>query len=870
MNSQSVYFFPHTNSPSLSQVGGKGLSLIQGTQKELPVPPGFILSVAFFNAWFQELKKMKVWENFIHPEKYNLKQSCDSLKKHALKLSFTKYQEQELYKALDLYPKETLFAVRSSSPEEDLEGSSFAGGYETVPGVSHHNIKEAIRKTFASCLDYRVTVYKHENGFDTTQPKIAVIIQEQIASEIAGVGFSLNPVTNNYDEAVFTANWGLGETVVSGNATPDTYIVDKVLMHVKDKKLGEKQTSIWLLPKGGTKEEKDKRHNEFTLPDDHIIELTKLVKKVESFYEKPMDIEWAFMKEKLFLLQARPITSFIPLAEELQTNPGERKRLYLDMTISLQGINHPLSVMATSFFKDLLRIVGNTFFNRDLSQDSNKAPALVSNGRIYLHLSFFLLILNNKKRLVSFIHQFDPLAALALSEIDTNEYRSHSNKLIVLPWKLSLKLPRVAYRIYKARHNPSRMNLQTQKELKQFINEAKTIAEKDIPLTQLADELLYALINHAIIRTVPLFITSLFVKSELMKLAGKENATLLEEFDKALPNNITTEMGLALFHVSQLVPQNITKEQLLKGIEQKNLPESFLAAWQDFLETYGFRGPEEIDIAAPRYRENPVMLLDTLLTLKQSKENTREKFEENRKRREEAFENVYQKMRTQNLSHAEHFKSLYKIYETFAGYREAHKYYAVFVLDLLRQKILQKANLLYDEKRLDTIEQIFDLTLKQLDDSQKDISINLKEIAIKNKLFIDKLAKIPDLPTMIDSRGKIIKPHPKRAKEGEIQGMPVSSGIARGKIKVLHSPTEKPFLKGEILVAKATDPGWTPLFINASAVILEVGGVLQHGALVAREYGLPCVTGVENATTLFKDGTVVEVDGSEGIIRLIK
>jgi phosphohistidine swiveling domain-containing protein len=191
------------------------------------------------------------------------------------------------------------------------------------------------------------------------------------------------------------------------------------------------------------------------------------------------------------------------------------------------------------------------------------------------------------------------------------------------------------------------------------------------------------------------------------------------------------------------------------------------------------------------------------------------------------------------------------------------------VVDLVRNRVLREAERFYEANRLDSVDQVFDLTLEQLDHGLADPSLDLKALAKHNRLSLDRLSNIPSLPTLIDSRGLILKPHAQPATEGEIRGMPVSPGIAKGKVKILHTPSEKPFFKGEILVARATDPGWTPLFVNASAVILEVGGMLQHGALVAREYGLPCVTGVENATTLWQDGTEVEVDGSQGSIRMM-
>jgi pyruvate,water dikinase len=214
-------------------------------------------------------------------------------------------------------------------------------------------------------------------------------------------------------------------------------------------------------------------------------------------------------------------------------------------------------------------------------------------------------------------------------------------------------------------------------------------------------------------------------------------------------------------------------------------------------------------------------------------------------------------------------EGLYKVLVTLGGYREAHKYYLIFAIDLIRTRALKEADTLVASGRLRDRNQVFDLTLEQFAAALKDPNLPLMEMIATNREFLDLLARVPQLPTIFDSRGLILRAKPKIGGEGEFLGTPISAGTVRGRIKVLHSPEEKPFLKGEILVARATDPGWTPLFVNAAGVILETGGLLQHGALVAREYGLPCVAGIVNATELWPDGTLVEVDGSAGIIRLV-
>jgi len=316
---------------------------------------------------------------------------------------------------------------------------------------------------------------------------------------------------------------------------------------------------------------------------------------------------------------------------------------------------------------------------------------------------------------------------------------------------------------------------------------------------------------------------------------------------------------------------NLNMEMFQAGLKAKTLPTPFLESWENFLKLYGHRGPMELDIASPRYRDNPQLLYDLLLSMRNSQgTNAQEKFDQNKLKRENTYKLLYDQIYSKSWMQSRQFQSLYKIFVTLGGYRELHKYYLIFAIDSLRQKILKEAQILLDEHRIESLQQVFDLSLDDLEKAIVDKSINLVELAKNNTSFTNRLSRVPQLPTVIDSRGLIFRPPVPPAKEGEIVGTAISAGIVRGRVKVLKTPDEKPFEKGEILVTRATDPGWTPLFVNAAAVILEVGGMLQHGALVAREYGLPCVAGVANVTSLWKDGTMVEVDGSAGIIRLVE
>jgi phosphoenolpyruvate synthase/pyruvate phosphate dikinase len=334
---------PRTGSletPELTQVGGKAMSLILMTQHGLPVPPGFVLTVAFFEPWLEVIKQTPEWNRVLNSSLQDLKQNTMAVEELCTSLELDDVRKEVLTRALEALKTETdgktlLVAVRSSSPEEDLEELSFAGGYETTLGVGEETLESALRRSFASCFDERVFRYKEEHGLPVDQPRIAVIIQKQIAADIAGVAFSLNPINNCYDEAVINANFGLGESVVAGMVSPDSFTVDKISRTILERKVGKKETSVWLDldADGGTHEEPSPSRSQLCLSDEEVLELTDLLVKVEDHYQKPIDIEWAIADETLYLLQARPITAYVPLPEDLLTAPGEPKRLYLDLTM---------------------------------------------------------------------------------------------------------------------------------------------------------------------------------------------------------------------------------------------------------------------------------------------------------------------------------------------------------------------------------------------------------------------------------------------------------------------------------------------------------------------------------------------------------
>ncbi|HVM73748.1 MAG TPA: PEP/pyruvate-binding domain-containing protein [Candidatus Paceibacterota bacterium] len=862
-----VYVFPSNEKPTLSEVGGKGLSLVIGSREGLPVPPGFILTVAFFEPWLSQLKATEAWKHFLVAKKEKeLEHACSVLKKEVTTFTCTDEQRQALSSNLEGYGHELLFAVRSSAPEEDLENTSFAGGYDTMLGVTHQTIEDALRKIFASCLDYRVAVYKRTNSLDITDPRIAIVVQKQIASDVAGVGFSLNPLTNNYDDAVITANWGLGETVVAGIATPDTFVVDKVSLRIKSCTIGTKETSIWLLPTGGTEEKSHYRSPEPGLTNAQAIELTKLIQMVENLYGKPMDIEWAYEKDQLYLLQARPITAYVPLSPELVTKPGARKRLYFDGSITAEGMTRPISHMGTSSFHHVLSVVGRIIFLRDITRNIDTTIAHAGDGRLYVNLSTFLRLLG-KRRIANLLSNVDTLTMETIDMLDGDEYMPEVPTIRLLPYGLLLQAPFILFFLARAKFNVEVTHRRIEAKRREFERDARELIAQDRPLATITNDILSKMLVEVFLRHVPLVILSRAALARIEKMA--KNHPAADALTRSLPHNITIEMSIALSNLADVAPADINTEEFVERLQCRDLPMQFLERWDHFIEVYGIRGPNEIDLSVPRYSDNPTLLLEMIVAAKKSGEHAQTVFDRGVREREAVFESIHSTLLTRDSRAAKRFARDYAFVLNYGGLRETHKYYLVLGVALLRKKIIAIAKEFVAAKRLDTVEQIFDLSLEEVDQARIDSSIDLRALGKRNTAFLRKLERVARPPTLIDSRGFIPRPPKHPGREGISEGTPISSGVVRGPVKILHTPDEKSFLKGEILVARATDPGWTPLFLDAAAVVLEIGGILQHGALVAREYGLPCVVGIENATTLWKDGTVVEVDGAAGTVRVV-
>jgi len=875
---------PGSGEPSLSEVGGKALSLIEASAAKFPVPPGLVLTVAFFEAWLEDIGKSPEWVNFIEAGVGATKELCDGVKAlciNSLVLTSDQetYLQEALQKAFNRDGKELqgtygfgVVAVRSSSPEEDLAGSSFAGGYDTTLGVTPSNLSQALVASFASMFDHRVVQYKLQHNLDIGKPRIAVVVQRQIASDVSGVGFSINPSNNCYDEVMISANFGLGESVVGGIVTPDVYVVDRIQSKIASKKVANKAEAIWLGEtrdgSSGTRQEKNGDPTAQALSDEQILEVSSLVCRVEEAQGgHPVDIEWAFLNNELYLLQARPVTAYIPLFPELVTERGGEKRLYMDVIVMSQGFSEPLSVLGLDVWKSMVMAAKPQF-----STEGKDGLMWNIHGRQYINVSNFMKSIGGRKQVDTVFRAYDPSIDRALGTVDLDDYEPSitPDGAKGVGWKylkqLGPMMPSIFSGLYKG-----------EAAMDDYVQRSEEVIKICHDDTYMQDASFGSVVESImkkfdeLLPLVGAVMSGMISRWRLDRMFhGCEGAKdLLISLCMDLDGNPTSEMGHAMVRLASFpeIQKTESGDDFVRKLnEEGSFSSEFLSAYGDFMHRFGCRGMKEIDIATPRTYEKETDFFNQLKQINTEKNAINNVTE----RRKAAYQELLAKAK--ELGKEDTFKHHANIIQRLFGYREHPKYLFVVMVDMMRRRALKIGYDFSKRGRLERAEQIFDLKVAQITEAQSNKDTDVLQLVKANKEPYKKVEHVKNWPVIIDSRGRIIRGKPKEQdiEGGILVGDPVSPGTVKGRAKVLFEPYEKPLEQGEILVTRFTEPSWTPIFINAAGVVMEVGGPLQHGAIIAREYGIPCISGLDNATTLIKDGDLIEIDGSAGTIQLVQ
>ncbi len=859
--------FNQIDKTKLAMVGGKGANLGELTRIDgVQIPDGFCITTDAFkeiisnneatNSLIKALCDLKA------DDRKPINEAGTKIRKLIEETPIPESIENEIIRHLEKLDKNTAYAVRSSATAEDLPTASFAGQQESYLNIiGKESILKHISKCWASLFTDRAVTYRIQNGFNHRKVHLAVVVQKMVFPKAAGILFTADPVTNNRKTLSIDASFGLGEAMVSGLVNPDIYKVEN--KKIIDKKISAKRLAIYALKDGGTKEEviDDAMQNSQAITDAQIIELADIGRKIEAHFGNPQDIEWCLDDDLFYIVQSRPITTLFPIPEV----HDKENHVYV-------------SVGHQQMMTDAMKPLGLSFFL--LTSPPHMRTA---GGRLFVDITQMLASPAGRNGLMATLGKSDPLIKDALNTIMNREgfikilpdKPAKSNNpmpagSVPVPIENDLAIVTGLIQGSQTAIEDLKQKIQTKSgpALFDFIREdvKQSMQMRANPKNMGA---ILAGIN-----------TSSWINDKMNEWLGEKNAA--DALTQSVPNNITSEMGLALLNLADVIrpfPQVIDYLHHVKDDNFLNDLPLFDGGLQtrdaihSFLNKYGMRGAGEIDITKPRWSEKPTILIPLILSNIKNFEpgEARRKFEQGLKEaKKKENELLFQLALLPNGDEkAEETKEMISRLRNFMGYREYPKYDIVSRYFIYKHALLKESEGLVNEGIIHKKQDIFYLNFDELEQVVRTHKLD-NNIITKRKEDYRQFKKLC-APRMMTSDGEFITGIYKHEDlpAGAFAGLVVSSGIIEGRARVILNMEEADIEEGDILVTAFTDPSWTPLFVSIKGLVTEAGGIMTHGAVIAREYGLPAVVGVEHATTLIKDGQRIRVNGTEGWVEIL-
>lgn len=878
-----VLSFHEIDQTYLPYVGGKGANLGEMTKAGFPVPPGFCVTTRAYQAFIQQSKELdSLFDELDRLDTDDLEQTRklgQRIREHLQSLPIPEDIRTSILEAYQATGKDKAYAVRSSATAEDLPGASFAGQQETYLNIrGPEQLLEAIQKCWASLFTDRAITYRAKNNFDHRAVLLSVVVQEMVFPEVAGVMFTADPLTGRRKTVSINACFGLGEVLVSGLVAADLYQVR--LGKITKKEIGTKKIAIYPLPEGGTVKEDlpPEKQEQPVLEDDRILALAELGQNIENHYGSEQDIEWAYAGGKFYTLQSRPITSLFPIPQVT-----DRKFRIFASFGHIQMMTDAMKPLSVSLISNL-----TNYFKNDYSE---KFFIYAAGGRVFADFTGPLLFKPARNMLFKVFNNMDELLVSALGEAIKHE----EFVKLTLPKKSLLKTfrkiaPIAIPTLLKVQRNLRFENPFKARETADFMLK-KIAAEKEHYIFEVSGAERIRRIRHSMgeMPRILLSVASFWIAGVLAsrvltkklnnRVGEKESAYLLSQLNKSLPGNVTTELGLKLGDLADTARkypevveylEKANSDSFYKDLHQVDGGLEFKQELDDFLTKYGMRCPGEIDITKPRWHEDPIQLLPSITShIRTTSPNEhREKFSQGQMEAERAAEEILSKF---GFFQRKKVSRLVKLYRNLMGMREHHKFALITLLDIYKRAIMDEAQTLTEKGILLRQEDVFYLTLDELIALlENSFAGNIQEIIAERKKQHELDQKLM-VPRVITSEGEIItgKRQDVKAPEKALIGTPVSSGVVEGVARVILRLEDANLRPGEILVTSFTDPGWTPVFTSVVGLVIEVGGMMSHGSVIAREYGIPAVAGIENATKLIKDGSYIRVNGNEGYVEIL-
>ncbi|CDO23654.1 pyruvate, water dikinase [Mycolicibacterium mageritense DSM 44476 = CIP 104973] len=722
------------------------------------------------------------------------------------------------------------YAVRSSATAEDLAAASFAGQQDSFLDVAGADeVVRHVKRCWASLFTERAVAYRLRKGFDHRQIHMAVVVQHMVAAQAAGVLFTADPVSGNRKVTTVEAVVGLGDALVSGQADADRYTV-------RDARV---EASI--------------RGPQPVLTEPQVLRLAELGRRVERHFGHPQDIEWCLLDDDFHLVQARPVTTLFPIPDAGDT----QHHVYL-------------SVGHQQMMTDAMTPLGLSVW-----QLTTKRPMAEAGGRLFVDVTKVLETPSTRDEFVAGFLRSDPLTGAALQAVlDRVDFVRPVVGRVAPPATPPPTAIETDPALVTALIEQGQAGVAA---LKRDIEPLSGPALLDFIVADFAElqRVLFApASNQAIVAGMD---AAQWLNDHLLEWLGEKNPA--DTLTQSVPHNVTSEMGLALLDVADAMRPY---PDVVAVLERSGPEDDVLAALaglpgehalREFLDRYGMRCAGEIDITRPRWSEQPGTLVAPILANIKNfgPGEARRRFEDGLRQAAAKEHELLTRLRAlpDGERKAAETKLMIDRVRTFAGYREYPKYGMVSRYFIYKQALLREAERLVGSGVLRERDDIFYLRLDELRDVVRTHRVDVQLIHERRAAFQGYQALRP--PRVLTSDGEAITGGYRRADlpPGALAGLGVSAGTVEGRARVVTDIARAELEPGDILVTAFTDPSWTPLFVGITGLVTEVGGLMTHGAVIAREYGLPAVVGVQDATTLIRDGRRIRVHGTEGYVEIL-
>ena len=756
-------------------------------------------------------------------------------------------------------------AVRSSATAEDLPGASFAGQQDTyldIAGID--DVLNAVQRCWASLWTDRAVAYRAAQEINGAGVALAVVVQRMVPARAAGVLFTADPVTGRRRCAVIDAAPGLGDSVVSGSVDPDHFVVETATGAVIERR------------PGGT--------NDVCLSDATVRDLAALGDQIESTFGAPQDIEWAIdAPGRIWIVQSRPITTLFPVPARRKPPATNEIRAFFCVSLA-QGLHRPITPIGIAAF----RVMGSAFLGL-----AGYPPARAVDGpegfavaaqRIFIDSTPALRSRVGREIMPRALDVMEARSAVVMRRLFQDPRFAPlpgSTRRAVVPLGRFLVRCRVPLSAAQALISPAAAHRKINRLLGDVAR--APVGGGDIP--QRVDTVVRLLagalpLAPSVLPAAAAGFAALGVAARLLR--GSADRGEFEAVLRSAPGNVTTEMDLELWQIAAMVRRDAPATAALRDRAPAQLADDYRAGalppvlqrgMTEFLHHYGQRAVAEIDLGMPRWSDDPAHLFGVLAGYLQLDGETRSPDQHFRRGERQAMamiESLTARARQRSRLRGLVVGLCLRRARALVGLREMPKFLMITAFARARAVLTRIGGELADTGAIAAPEDIFFLDFDEIADAATGVEVRTR-ISERRRDYDTELGR-RHVPRIVLSDGTepeaVAVAGTDEPEPGLLAGTPASAGLVTAPARVILDPAGASLSPGEILVAPSTDPGWTPLFLTAGGLVMEMGGANSHGAVVAREYGIPAVVGVTGATTMITTGSEVTVDGAGGAVRL--